>query len=64
MNKLDMSDKILLIADVWDTIAQSNKELPMPEWQKKELDLRYKLYKAGKQNLHDWVSESPWKKFR
>ncbi|MEE4355783.1 MAG: addiction module protein [Desulfococcaceae bacterium] len=65
INQLDMSDKILLIADVWDSIAQSNGELPMPEWQKGELDLRYKSYKAGKQNLHDWgaVHESLRKKY-
>ncbi len=64
INQLDMSDKILLIADVWDSIAQSNGELPMPEWQKRELDLRYKSYKSGKQNLHDWgaVHESLRKK--
>jgi putative addiction module component (TIGR02574 family) len=54
--RLGLSEKLLLVEDVWDSIAQSNKELPMPEWQKKELDLRYKLYKAGKLNLHDWES--------
>jgi len=66
INQLDISDKILLITDVWDSIAQSNKELSMPEWQKRELDLRYKSYKAGKQNLHDWVSvhENLRKKYR
>jgi len=41
INRLYLSEKLLLIADVWDSIAQSNNELPMPEWQKKELDLRY-----------------------
>jgi len=66
INQLDMSEKILLISDVWDSIAQSNDELPMTEWQKKELDLRYESYKAGKQNLHDWetVHESLRKKYR
>ena len=42
--------------DIWDSIAQGNSELPMPEWQKRELDKRYKEYKAGDQNLHDWQS--------
>jgi len=34
----------------------------MPEWQKRELDKRYKEYKAGGQNLHDWqsVHENPF----
>ncbi len=56
INKLNLSEKLLLIEDVWDSIAQSNSELPMPEWQKQELDKRYKEYKAGTQNLHDWQS--------
>ncbi len=56
INKLNLSEKLLLIEDVWDSIAQSNSELPMLEWQKQELDKRYKEYKAGAQNLHDWQS--------
>ncbi len=31
-----------------------SEDLPMPEWQKRELDERYKEYNAGGQNLHDW----------
>ena len=56
INKMKLSEKLLLIEDVWDSIAQSNSELPLPEWQKQELDKRYKEYKAGEQNLHDWQS--------
>jgi len=56
INKLNLAEKLLLIEDVWDSIAQSNSELPMPEWQKRELDKRYKEYKAGEQKLQDWQS--------
>jgi putative addiction module component (TIGR02574 family) len=56
INNLNIAEKLLLIEDVWDSIALSNAELPMPEWQKRELDRRYKEYKAGEQNLHDWQS--------
>ena len=56
INKLNLAEKLLLVEDIWDSIAQSNSELPMPEWQKLELDKRYKEYKAGKLNLHDWQS--------
>ena len=56
INKMKLSEKLLLIEDVRDSIAQSNSELPLPEWQKQELDKRYKEYKAGEQNLHDWQS--------
>ena len=56
INKLNLAEKLLLVEDIWDSIAQNNSKLPMPEWQKRELDKRYNEYKAGKQNLHDWQS--------
>jgi putative addiction module component (TIGR02574 family) len=56
IDKLNLAQKLLLIEDVWDSIAQSNAEVPVPEWQKRELDKRYKEYKAGEQKLHDWQS--------
>ncbi|MBC8179766.1 addiction module protein [candidate division KSB1 bacterium] len=53
---LGLAEKLLLVEDVWDSIALSNSELPLPDWQKRELDKRYREYKAGKQDLHDWKS--------
>ena len=53
---LGLAEKLLLVEDVWDSIALSNSDLPLPDWQKKELDKRYREYKAGKQDLHDWKS--------
>ncbi|MCK5680349.1 addiction module protein [bacterium] len=54
IDRLALSEKLLLVEDVWDSIAIGNFELPMPEWQKKELDRRYQEYKRGKLNLYDW----------
>ncbi len=56
IKKLNLAEKLLLIEDVWDSIAQSNLELPMPEWQKQELDKRYQEYRAGSQKHYDWQS--------
>ncbi len=53
---LGLAEKLLLVEDVWDSIALSNSDLPLPDWQKKKLDKRYREYKAGKQDLHDWKS--------
>ncbi len=36
--------------------SQKKSELPLADWRKRELDKRYKEYKAGKLNLHDWKS--------
>ena len=54
ISKMELSEKLLLVEDLWDSIAASNSELPMPEWQKKELDRRYQEYKEGELELHDW----------
>ena len=35
IDELNLSEKLLLIEDVWDSTAHSNEELPMQEWQKK-----------------------------
>lgn len=54
IDNLGMSEKLILVEDIWDSIARNNSELPMPEWQKAELDKRYSDYKNKKLNLHDW----------
>ena len=56
VSRLGLAEKLIFVTDVWDSIALSNSELPLPEWQKMELDKRYKEYLAGKQNLHNWKS--------
>jgi len=54
INRLELSEKLLLVEDMWDLIAAGNSGIPMPEWQKKELDRRYQEYKGGKLTLNDW----------
>lgn len=54
IDNLGLSEKLILVEDIWDSIARFNTELPMPEWQKSELDKRYKDYQNGELKLHDW----------
>ncbi len=54
VERLDLSEKLMLVEDIWDSIAESNSELPMPIWQKKELDKRYEAYQKGDLSLHSW----------
>jgi len=54
INDLGLPEKLILVEDIWDSIARNNAELPMPEWQKAELDKRYSDYKNGKLALHNW----------
>jgi len=34
VDKLELSEKLVLVADIWDSIARSQSMLPLPEWQK------------------------------
>ena len=65
IDKLNLSEKLILVEDIWDSIARSNDTLPLYEWQKTELDKRYEEYKSGKQTLHEpnEVHEKLRKKF-
>ena len=56
IDNLELSEKILLVEDIWDSISASNSDISMPEWQKQELDRRYKEYKEGNIQLHNWKS--------
>ncbi len=56
INMLSVPQKLLLAQDIWDSIAKENESLLMPEWQKNELDKRYKHYKEGNSTLYDWQS--------
>jgi putative addiction module component (TIGR02574 family) len=66
IDKLDLSEKLLLVEDIWDSIAAGNAELPLPEWQQKELDRRYREYQKGNLGLHEWgqVHEELRKKYQ
>jgi len=54
IDKLELSEKILLVEDIWNRNAESNSVLPMPEWQKTELDKRKEELQSGKAGLKEW----------
>ncbi len=54
INKLSLSQKLILAQDIWDFIALEGNKLPLPEWQKNELEKRYDQYKQGTMELYDW----------
>ncbi len=56
IEKLGLSEKLILVEDIWDEIARNSGELPMPEWQKVEIEKRYREYQEGNLKLHDWES--------
>jgi len=54
INRLSITQRLLLAQDIWDSIARQSDSLPMPQWQKKELDKRYEHYQQGTVKTHDW----------
>jgi putative addiction module component (TIGR02574 family) len=54
IRKLDVAEKLLLVEEVWNEIASSNEELPLPEWQKKELSKRLDSYDQGEIESTAW----------
>lgn len=54
IRKLEVSEKLVLIGEVWDDIAKSNQELPLPEWQKRELSKRLSAYDRGEIKTKDF----------
>ena len=54
VERLELSEKLILVEDIWDSIAESNSKLPISPWQKKELDKRYEAYQKGDLELYSW----------
>ena len=54
IDKLSISQRLMLAQELWDSIAQYNDTLPLPEWQKRELDQRYTQFRESEISLHDW----------
>lgn len=54
ISRLSLPQKLILTQDIWDSIALENGNLPLPEWQKYELEKRYNEYRDGKMELYNW----------
>lgn len=55
---LSVSERILLVEDIWDSIAEVPDEIPLTEAQKKELDSRLEAYRQNP------AAGSPWAEVR
>jgi putative addiction module component (TIGR02574 family) len=52
--KLGRAERLQLVEDLWDSIAQEDGELPVPEWKRDELRRRKERF------LEDPASGSTW----
>lgn len=51
---LPVPEKILIVEDLWDSIAKSNAELPVHDWQKKELARRKRSFRKNPDSAMTW----------
>lgn len=51
INKLSTPEKILLVEDLWDTIASDEYGVPVPQSHREELDRRLKKHKSAQGEL-------------
>jgi putative addiction module component (TIGR02574 family) len=49
--KLSTPEKILLLEDLWDSIASDESAVPIPQSHMEELDTRLKRYESSPGNL-------------
>jgi len=51
IKKLSTPEKILLVEDLWNSIASDESEVPVPQSHMAELDVRLKRYESAPGNL-------------
>jgi putative addiction module component (TIGR02574 family) len=54
IKKLSVSEKILIVEDIWDSIALSGEELSVTPEQQEELDKRVHDYQSNPENGSSW----------
>jgi putative addiction module component (TIGR02574 family) len=54
LETLSVSERVQLVEDLWDSIARSNANLPVPQWQKDELARRKRNYRQNPGSGESW----------
>jgi putative addiction module component (TIGR02574 family) len=54
LETLTVPERILIVEDLWDSIAKSSAELPVHDWQKKELSRRKKNFLKNPDSVMTW----------
>ena len=47
-------ERVQIVEDLWDSIARSNANLPVPQWQKDELTRRKERYLRNPDSGETW----------
>lgn len=53
VSRLELTEQLTLVEDIWDAIAARNSDIPFPVWQQQVLAQRLKDFEAGKSATTD-----------
>ena len=54
LETLSVAERVQIVEDIWDSIARSNANLPVPQWQKDELTRRKERYLLNPDSGESW----------
>jgi putative addiction module component (TIGR02574 family) len=57
-DELSASEKLILLEEIWDDLAGQPSEVPVPDWQRIDLERRYQEY------VRNPSEGSPWPEVR
>lgn len=52
--KLGRAERLQLVEDLWDSIAEEDAQLPVPEWKRKELKQRKQRFAQHASSGRTW----------
>ena len=54
-DELSQAEKMLLLEELWDDFAEHPADVPVRDWQKSELESRYREYLASPKEGSAWA---------
>ena len=54
LETLSVPERVQIVEDIWDSIARSNANLPVPQWQKDELSRRQNRHLQNPDSGDNW----------
>jgi putative addiction module component (TIGR02574 family) len=54
LETLSVPERVQLVEDLWDSIARSSVTLPIPQWQKDELERRKQKHRKNPDSVSTW----------
>jgi putative addiction module component (TIGR02574 family) len=54
LERLTVAERLQIVEDLWDSIARSDADMPVPKWQKDELERRKQNYLHNPALVQSW----------